>query len=106
MKGTPLSKWLNSPKVPRLLSKSYDTDDLFWLEMSRKVKKDGTFSVKGIRYETNYALVGQKVTVRYHSQNPSRVHVYHNDQFIGTSFLLNANANNNLPRQKPKESLS
>lgn len=100
---TPIEKWLHSPKQPRILPETADTDDLFWLELTRKVKKDGTFSINRIRYETNYTLAGQKVTVRYHSQDPSRVHVYYEDRFIGVSFPLDPGANNNLPRHKPTE---
>ena len=97
---TPMEKWLKSPRQPRILSENADTDDLFWLEVSRKVKKDGTFSLNRIRYETNYTLVGQKITVRYNSQDPTRVHVYDDNGFIGVSFPLDPGANNNLPRQK------
>ena len=100
---TPIEKWLHRPKQPRILPETADTDDLFWLELTRKVKKDGTFSINRIRYETNYTLAGQKVTVRYHSQDPSRVHVYYEDQFIGVSFPLDPVANNNLPRHNPTE---
>ena len=100
IKCTPIEKWLNSPKQPRILQETLDTDDLFWLEVTRKVKKDGTFSINRIRYETNYTLAGQKVTVRYNSQDMTRVHVYHQDGFIGVSFPLDPGANNNLPRKK------
>jgi len=95
-----MEKWLKSPKQPRILPETEDTDDLFWLEVSRKVKKDGTFSLNRIRYETNYTLAGQKVIVRYNSQDLTRVHVYHQDEFVGVSFPLDPGANNNLPRKK------
>ncbi|MDH3494395.1 MAG: Mu transposase C-terminal domain-containing protein [Acidobacteriota bacterium] len=100
IKCTPIQKWLNSPKQPRILQQTFDANDLFWLEVTRKVKKDGTFSINRIRYETNYTLAGQKVIVRYNSQDMTRVHVYHQDLFIGVSFPLDPGANNNLPRKK------
>ena len=96
---SPLEKWMQSPRQPRLLTDTLDTDDLFWLETTRQVKKDGTFSLLRIRYETNYTLAGGKVTVRYTPQDLSRVHVYYQAEFIGCSFPLNPGANNNLPRK-------
>jgi len=95
---TPMEKWLKSPRPPRILSDSFNTDDIFWLETTRVVKKDGTFSLNSVRYETNYTLAGQKVTVRYNSQTTSGIRVYHDDAFISLSFPLDATANNNLPR--------
>ena len=95
---TPMEKWLRSPRSPRILSDSFTTDDIFWLETTRKVKKDGTFSLNSVRYETNYTLAGQKVTVRYNSQSTSGIRVYHDGSFIGLSFPLDVTGNNGLPR--------
>lgn len=95
---TPMEKWLRSPRSPRILSDSFSTDDVFWLETTRMVKKDGTFSLNTVRYETNYTLAGQKVTIRYDSQSTSGVRVYHDGSFIGLSHPLDAGENNNLPR--------
>ncbi len=95
---SPLERWMQSSRQPRLLTDTFDTDDLFWLETTRQVKKDGTFSLLRTRYETNYTLAGQKVTVRYIPQDLSRLHVYYQGEFIGCSFPLDARANNNLPR--------
>lgn len=97
---TPMEKWLRSPRSPRILSDSFTTDDLFWLETTRKVKKDGTFSLNSVRYETNYVLAGRKVTIRYNSQPTSGIRVYHDGSFIGLSFPLDATGNNGLPRSK------
>jgi len=96
---SPLERWMQSSRQPRLLTDTLDTDDLFWLEATRQVKKDGTFSLLRTRYETNYTLARQKVTVRYIPQDLSRIHVYYQGEFIGCSFPLDAGANNNLPRK-------
>ena len=97
---TPMEKWLRSPRSPRILSDSFTTDDIFWLETTRKVKKDGTFSLNAVRYETNYTLSGQKVTIRYNSQATSGIRVYHDGSFIGLSFPLDTTENNGLPRSQ------
>lgn len=103
LKCTPMQKWLQSPKHPRILSQTLDTSDLFWLETTRQVKKDGTFSVNGLLYETTYTLAGHKVTVRLNSQDSSKVHVYYEGEFVGVSYPLDPGANHNLPRHKPTE---
>jgi putative transposase len=82
---TPMEKWLKSPRSPNILTETFNTDDIFWLEATRMVKKDGTFSLNSIRYETNYTLAGQKVTIRYNSLKPTTIRVYHDGSFIGCS---------------------
>ena len=100
---SPMEKWLKSPKSPRIISESLDTEDLFWLEEERLVRKDGTFNLNTIRFETNYTYVGKKVTIRYNSQDLSRVNVYYDGAYIGSSYPLDAAANNNIPRKSNKE---
>lgn len=101
---TPLEKWLASPRRPRLLQDQLDADQLFLLETTRRVKKDGTFSLLGRRYETLGTAAGGTITVRYHRHQPSRVHVYFHDQYLGFAHLLDTQANHLLPRQKQEPS--
>ena len=49
----------------RFLSPSQDTDELFYAEATRTVKKDNTFSFQGERYETPVDLRGKEVQLRY-----------------------------------------
>jgi hypothetical protein len=49
----------------RFLSPSQDTDELFYAEATRTVKKDNTFSFEGRRYETPIDLRGKKIQLRY-----------------------------------------
>lgn len=102
--STPLQRWLQSPQIPRLLKEDIHSVDLFMLEIERKVKKDGTFSVNNILFETNYAYVGKKVRIRYNSQDISKVYVYSGKEFLGISFPLNRQGNNHVPRQQEKQS--
>ena len=101
--STPLARWLQSPQIPRLLKEDIHTADLFMLEIDRIVKKDGTFSVKNILFETNYAYVRKKVRIRYNSQDMSKVYVYSEKEFLGVSTPLNRQNNNHVPRQQPKQ---
>ena len=49
----------------RFLSPSQDTDELFYAQETRTVKKDNTFSFKGNRYETPVDFRGKEVELRY-----------------------------------------
>jgi putative transposase len=97
---SPMEKWLASPRQPRLLPDSPETDDLFLLETTRLVKKDGTFSLCGRRFETSYVHAGKTITVRYDSHDLGRVHVHLDGRYLGPARLLDAGANNNLPRNR------
>jgi transposase InsO family protein len=95
---SPMERWLQSPRLPRLLEDTPLNDHLFLIETKRRVKKDGTFSLRGKRYEINYVYAGKKVSVRYEHQDRTRVHVYLDDTYIGLAVPLDLHANYNLPR--------
>jgi len=95
-----MEKWLSSPRHPRLLPDNPHTDNLFLLETQRCVKKDGTFSLCGKRFETSYVYAGRKVTVRYDGHDFTRVYVYCDGKYVGPAQPLDPGANNQLPRNK------
>jgi len=95
---SPMEKWLQSPKNPRLLADTHLNHHLFLLETTRQVKKDGTFRLQGQRYEISYVYAGSKVTLRYDKHDLSHVHVYRDGQYLGLACPFNPGANNNLPR--------
>lgn len=97
---SPLEKWLRSPRPPRLLTDHLHADELFLLEVQRTVKNDGTFWLGGNRYETLYSFARKKVTVRYDAFDPTRVHVYHQEQYLGVARPLDIAANDGVPRDK------
>lgn len=77
----------------RFLSPSQDTDELFYAEATRTVKKDNTFSFQGDRYETPLDLRGKQIIVRYERQRPGAVIVYDKGRRLGQARLLDAVAN-------------
>ncbi len=83
----------------RFLSPSEDTDELFYAEAIRTVKKDNTFSFRGDRYETPVDLRGEKVELRYERGRKGAVIVYDKGRRIGQARLLDAVANG-LARRK------
>jgi transposase InsO family protein len=88
----------------RFLAPSEHSDELFFAEADRKVKKDNTFSFHGRRYEAPAALHDKPIQLRYDRRGsdtaPSpTVIVYHKGQRIGPARLLDAVANG-LRRRK------
>lgn len=83
----------------RFLSPSDDTDELFYAETERHVKKDNTFSFQGKRYETPVDLRGRKIQLRHERHRDGAVIVYQDDRRIGKARLLDAVANGLARRQ-------
>jgi hypothetical protein len=77
----------------RFLSPSESTDELFYTEATRTVKKDNTFSFQGQRYEAPMDLRGKEITVRYERHRKDAVVVYDNGRRLGAARFLNAVAN-------------
>jgi len=83
----------------RFLSPSEDTDELFYAEAVRTVKKDSTFSFQGVRYETPVDLRGKKIELRYERHRKGAVVIYDQGRRIGQARPLDAIANG-LRRRK------
>ena len=77
----------------RFLSPSEDTDELFYAEAVRTVKKDNTFSFQGVRYETPVDLRGRKVELRYDRSKNGPVVIYDDQRRLGLARPLDAVAN-------------
>lgn len=85
----------------RFLAPSEHTDELFYAEATRQVKKDNTFSFQSQRYETPVDLHDREIQIRYHRGDTamSPVIIYHKGQRMGVARLLDAVANG-LQRRK------
>lgn len=77
----------------RFLSPSEDTDELFYAQAVRTVKKDNTFSFQGLRYETPVDLRGRKVELRYERHRHGAVVLYDQGRRLGVARRLDAVAN-------------
>jgi hypothetical protein len=77
----------------RFLSPSEATDELFYAETERHVKKDNTFSFRGRRYETPVDLRRRKIQLRHERHHDGIVIVYEDGRRIGKARLLDAVAN-------------
>jgi putative transposase len=85
----------------RFLPPSEHSDELFYAEATRKVKKDNTFSFAGRRYETPVDLRDREIQLRHdrHRHEDTPVVIYHKGQRLGPARLLDAVANG-LARRK------
>jgi putative transposase len=90
----------------RFLPPSEHSDELFYAEAVRKVKKDNTFSFNGWRYETPVDLRDQEIHLRYDRRRDDAdgapIIVYHKGQRMGVARLLDAVANG-LKRRKEEQ---
>ena len=77
----------------RFLSPSESTDELFYAEAVRTVKKDNTFSFQSVRYETPVDLRGKKVELRYERHRQGTVVIYDKGRRLGVARPLDAVAN-------------
>ncbi len=85
----------------RFLSPSEHSDELFYAEATRKVKKDNTFSFAGHRYETPVHLHDKEIELRHdrHRGEQSTIVIYHKGQRMGVARLLDTVVNG-LARRK------
>lgn len=97
--ATPVRRFMESASHLRTLPE--DSAGLFHVCYRRRVRKDGTFSLHGARFETAPGLVGCRVTVSYDLYEPARVFVEHNGVHYGRANLLDRKANAMRPRRDP-----
>jgi putative transposase len=88
--------------LARFLSPSEHSDELFFAEATRKVKKDNTFSFANRRYETPVDLRDKEIELRYDRGRgaDSPVVIYSKGQRQGLARHLDAVANGLLRRKE------
>ena len=89
----------------RLLAPSEHSDELFFAEATRKVKKDNTFSFQTRRYETPADLPDKEIQLRYDRHRSDNalspnVIIYYKGERIGSARLLDTVANGLLRRKE------
>ncbi len=86
----------------RFLSPSEHNDELFYVEETRKDKKDNTFWFSNRRYETPVDLRDKEIHIRYDRshKDTSPVVIYYKGQRLGAARLLNAVANGLMRRKE------
>jgi transposase InsO family protein len=88
---------LNLDRI-RFLPPNEITDELFFFEEDRHVKKDNTLSLKSRRYQAPRDVRGRTVQIRFDRQRCDRVIVYHKGERLGEATLLDRVANDRAPK--------
>ena len=95
---SPIDRFALDRKRLTFLNPTQETDELFYVEDNRKVRKDNTFSFGGQRYEAPRYLPGKQIQVRYPRSTKSPVLVYYKDEKMGTAELVDLVANSTMKR--------
>jgi transposase InsO family protein len=82
----------------RFLDPMAANDELFYVEQSRSVRKDNTFSVGAVRYEAPRDLSGRQIEVRFNRATPERIVVFYKGERMGEATRLDFLANDRPPR--------
>jgi hypothetical protein len=99
----PIDRFALDLKRIRFLPPSDVTDELFYDEDTRMVKKDNTFPFKNKRYEAPADLRQKQIVIRFDRARPVRIVVYYKEQRIGEAKVLDLIANGLLRRNYHKE---
>jgi transposase InsO family protein len=99
----PIDRFALDLKRIKFLPPSQVTDELFYTEDERQVKKDNTFSFKSIRYEAPVNLQGKTIQIRFSRTTTHPVIIYYKGQRMGEAKELNLIANGQLRRGNSKK---
>lgn len=95
---TPVDRFgLDLPRI-RFLHPDPANDELFYLETTRRVRNDNTFSLQNTFFEAPADVRNRQVTVRYDRLNLQSVIVYLKDSRLGIATPLDRVANDRPPR--------
>lgn len=84
----------------RFLPPNEVNDELFFVEETRTVLSDNTFSLRNIRYEAPRDLSSRKVEVRFNRSNFGRAVVYYKGERMGEARPVDFEANDRRPIMK------
>jgi len=95
----PVDRFALDLKKIRFLSPDEVSDELFFAEDSRKVKKDNTFSFNNVRYESPVDLRDKEIMIRFDRNRKNRVVIYYKSQRMGEAKKLDLIQNGMIRRQ-------
>jgi len=96
---TPLDRWVRLSEGIRPLPAEIDLDRLFLEETTRRVKKDGTLTLKGKTFEAGPLFIGQRVVVKYDPFDLRRVLVTGRSEEETEAFPVDLAANRYVRRR-------
>ena len=87
----------------RPLPREVDLEELFLDQTTRRVAKDGTFTLNGRVFEAGPAFIGQRVTVRFDPFDLRRVLLGGPQAQLQPAFPVDLEGNRRVRRQPPPE---
>ena len=96
---TPVQKWNQSKDNGARLEyfSPVEIDEAFLHYAQRTVNKYGVISFQGNNYEVDGTLVGKKIGLRYDPFHLDKIHIYHQDKYLGLARIVD------LSKQKHKD---
>jgi len=94
----PIDRFALDLKRIRFLPPADSSEELFYTEDTRLVKKDNTFQFNAVRYEAPSDLRSKTVHIRFNRHNPLRVVVYYKSQRMGVAEKVDFIANSKVKR--------
>ena len=98
---TPLDRWLRLSEGLRPIGQEVDLDELFWDQTTRRVAKDGTFSLNGKIFEAGPTWIAQRITVRFDPFDLRRVLITTPDEQTQPAFPVDLEGNRRIRRNPP-----
>ena len=93
---TPSDRYQRGAHLVRPLDPHLDLDQLFYAEVTRTVRRDGTVRLDNRLYEVDLALRTLSVTLRFDPFKLDRIEVYHRGTSFGLAKPVNAHLNSQL----------
>jgi len=102
LKMKPVDRFAMDLKRIRFLDPMEASDELFYFEQDRTVRKDNTFSVAGRRHEAPHDLRQRTIQIRYDrsQKDPGRVVVFYQGERMGDALPLDFIANDRPAKPK------
>lgn len=90
----PLDRYqLSISEYPRTRINEESIEELFLVEVKRRVNKDATISFRNLIYELPPAYIGKQVQIRYRQENDRELFLYENDTRITAIKVVDVRAN-------------
>jgi len=96
---TPFDRWVRLSEQIRPLPPELDIEELFLEETSRRVAKDGTFALKGKRFEAGPHFVGQRIRVLFDPFDLRKVVIPYGEDKRREAFPVDLAANRHVARR-------
>jgi putative transposase len=100
---SPLDRYLRLSESLRSVPKDIDLDRLFLEQVSRRIKKDGTFTVKNVTFEAGPEFISQRLVVRFDPFDLRSVLLQVSDERFVDAFPVNRAANRHVRRRPVPE---